>query len=84
MHQASASKVLLPFQERIAGLAEAQVSTEEAREQAALEAEQAAAQRKRHEAAERAAKAKTWSEEEVRLLEKALIRFPQACSPAHP
>lgn len=33
---------------------------------------------KRHAAEQKAAKAKMWSEEEVRMLEKALVKFPQA------
>lgn len=32
---------------------------------------------RKHAAAQKAAKAKTWAEEEVRMLEKALVKFPQ-------
>ena len=32
---------------------------------------------RKHAAQERAARAKTWNEEEVRMLEKGLVRFPQ-------
>ncbi len=54
-----------------------QSSSVEAREQAIAEAERAAAMARKHAAAQKAAKAKTWSEEEVRMLEKALVKFPQ-------
>ena len=58
-----------------------QSSSAEAREQAIAEAERAAAMARKHAVAQKAAKAKMWSEEEVRMLEKALIKFPQVWLP---
>lgn len=65
------------LQEQIEGLEATQSSNRSAREQAILEAERAKAMQRKHAAEEKAAKAKTWSEDEVRMLEKALVKFPQ-------
>lgn len=65
------------LQNELSKLEASQSSSAEAREQAIAEAERAAAMARKHAAAQKAAKAKTWSEEEVRMLEKALAKFPQ-------
>ena len=71
---------LLHLQEQLGKLEASQSSSAEAREQAIAEAERAAAMARKHAVAQKAAKAKTWSEEEVRMLEKALVKFPQVHS----
>ena len=68
------------LQEQIGGLEDTQSNSREAREQAALEAERAAAAARKRVTAQKAAKAKEWSAEEVRMLEKALVKFPQVRS----
>lgn len=68
------------LQEQLGKLEASQSSSAEAREQAIAEAERAAAMARKHAAAQKAAKAKTWAEEEVRMLEKALVKFPQVNS----
>ena len=65
------------MQAQIGNLETAQSSSKEAREQAIQEAERAAALARQHAAAQKAARAKQWSEEELRMLEKAVIKFPQ-------
>jgi hypothetical protein len=64
-------------EEAIFNMEAAQHTSAEAREQAIQEAERAAALARKNAAAQKAAKAKSWSTEEVRMLEKALVRFPQ-------
>lgn len=73
---------LTHLQEQLGKLEASQSSSAEAREQAIAEAERAAAMARKHAAAQKAAKAKTWSEEEVRMLEKALVKFPQVEFPS--
>lgn len=71
------------LQEQVSRLEATQSNSAEAREQAIAEAERAAAMARKHAAATKAAKAKTWAEEEVRMLEKALTKFPQVPLPSH-
>lgn len=53
------------------------VSEEEtAKQQAAAAAEAQAAAARKQDEADRAARLSTWSEEEIRLLEKALAKYP--------
>lgn len=65
------------MQRQLGNIEASQTSTAEARELAIQEAERAAALARKHAAQERAARAKTWSEDEVRMLEKAVVKFPQ-------
>lgn len=65
------------MQAQVGSIESSQTTSAEARELAIQEAERAAALARKHAAQERAARAKSWNPEEVRMLEKALVKFPQ-------
>lgn len=68
---------MIQSQAQLGSIEASQTSSQEARELAIQEAERAAALARKHAAQERANRAKSWNEEEVRMLQKALVKFPQ-------